>query len=179
MEETNKTIEQEVADTILQREETIQVGKHKYTIAPPSVATLVLASEIISRMPHLKMDETKVIEDSLAIAKDCKELGILAATLVLGAKHVNDIVCKFEIQLKFYLFGLFHTKRRRTIERKHIEVLAEELMEDLTPRELQSLVAQILQRMQVGDFFALTTFLTEISLTRPTKVGTKATASGL
>lgn len=56
--------------------------------------------------------------------------------------------------------------------------LAKELLENLTPSELYSLTATILQRMNLTDFFGLTTFLIEINLMRQTKVGTEATAFG-
>jgi hypothetical protein len=176
--EEKKTIEQEVAKTLLQTEETITIGDKQYTFAPPSVATLVLASEVVSQLPHVALNENRVLEDSLAIAKDCRKLGDLAAILLIGAKHINDVITYPEIEEKRHLWGLFKTKRTTMRTTTKREKYAKELLEDLTPRELHSLTAQIINRMQVGDFFGLTTFLTEINLTRPTKVETEATASG-
>lgn len=54
-----------------------------------------------------------------------------------------------------------------TVDRK--AELAKTLLEELTPRDLHNLTAQLLQRMQLADFFGLTTFLIEINLTRPTR----------
>jgi hypothetical protein len=173
-----QTLEQQVAETLLQKEYVITIGEKKFTFASPSVATLVLASESVSKLPQIALDEEHVLEDTLAIAKDCRELGNLAAILLVGAKHINDVVTYPEIKEKRYLWGLIkmkHTTMRTTTMK---EKYAKELLEDLTPRELHALTAQILNRMQVGDFFGLTTFLTEINLTRPTKVETEATASG-
>ena len=157
-----KTIEEKVAQTILQQPEEMTIGGKTYTIAPPSVATLILVSGGVSRLPHLHLDEDKVIEETLSVAKDCQELGDIAATLILGAKHINDIVESRHTEKKRHLWGLFSTK--------HTVVT--------TPRDLHNIIAQTLLKMQVGDFFGLTTFLTEINLMRPTKVETEAIASG-
>lgn len=173
-----KTIEDKAAETILQQPEEIIIGGKTYTIAPPSVATLILVSGAVSRLPHIHLDENKVVEETLAVAKDCKELGDIAATLILGAKHINDIVESRHTERRRHLWGLFSTPHTIiTIETKK-EQLSRELLENTTPRDLHNLIAQTLLKMQVGDFFGLTTFLTEINLMRPTKVETEATASG-
>lgn len=173
-----KTIEEKTAQTILQESEEIKVGDKTYIIAPPSVATLILASAAISRLPHLRLDGNKIIEESLNIAKDCSVLGEIAAILILGAKHVNEVVTTRQIQRKRRLWGFFNTKRTivRTETRK--EQLAREVLEEISPRDLHNLVAQILIKMQVGDFFGLTTFLSETNLIRQTKVEIEPTASG-
>jgi hypothetical protein len=176
--ETKETIQQQVAETLLQQEEIINIGDKQYAIAPPSIATLVLASEVVSKLPHVKLDEERIMEGTLAIAKDCAILGDLAAVLVLGAKHIKDEVAIRKIEEKRHLWGLYKTKEITITTISKREQLAKELMEDLTPREMQNLIAQIIAKMQVGDFFGLTTFLIEITLTQPTKVETEATASG-
>ena len=173
-----ETTEARVAQTILQQPVEITIGAKTYSVAPPSVATLILASEVVSRMPQEHLNEEKVMEETLSIAKDCRELGELAAILILGAKHINDIEERREKRKKRHLWGLFHTTHTEVVVETAKERLSRELLEDLTPRELHSTIAQILLKMQVGDFFGLTTFLTEINLMRPTKVETAATASG-
>lgn len=174
----DSTTEQKAAQTILQQPETITVADKTYTIAPPSVATLILVSAGVSRLPHYHLDDKKVMEETLAIAKDCTELGDIAATLIIGAKHINDLEETRETQEKRHLWGLFKTKQTIVRMQTKKERLAKELMEELTPRDLHNLVAKILIKMQVGDFFGLTTFLTDINLIRPTKVVTEPTASG-
>lgn len=172
------TIEQNVARTILQQPEEITIGGKTYTIAPPSVATLILVSGAVSRLPHIELDEKKIMEETIYIAKDCEVLGEIAATLILGAKHINDIVESRQIERKRRLWGLFGTKRTAVRYETKKERLSRELMEETTPRDLHNIIAQALLKMQVGDFFGLTTFLTGINLMRPTKVVTEATASG-
>lgn len=173
-----KTIEEQVAQTILQQPDEIQIGGKTYSIAPPSVATLILVSAGVSRLPHIRLNDNRVMEESLSIAKDCRELGDIAATLILGAKHINDKVESRHTAKKRHIWGLFSTTKIVTTTETKKEQLSRELLEEVTPRELHNIIAQILLKMQVGDFFGLTTFLTEINMMRSTKVVTEATASG-
>lgn len=172
------TTESRTAQTLLQQTLEVKVGNKTYHAAPPSVATLVLASEVVARLPHITMDEQRITEETLAVAKDCRELGELGAILILGAKHINDLEVRCQTREKRHLWGLFKTRRTTGVTKTAKEWLAQELMEELSPRELQNAMARLIAQMQVGDFFALTTFLTEINLIRPTKVETEATASG-
>lgn len=174
----NQTIESKAAGTILQKPEEIKIGDKTYTIAPPSVATLIHISESVSRLPRLHLDKDKVMEEALAIAKDCKELGDIAAVLILGAKHIDDTVETRHTEKKRHLWGLFSTSHTVVRLESKKEQLKRELLEDVTPRDLYDIIVQTLSKMQVGDFFGLTTFLTEINLMRPTKVETEATVSG-
>ena len=173
------TLEQQAAQTILQQPEEIRIGEKTYTIAPPSIATLILVSGAISRLPHLHLDDAKVLEETLNIAKDCAGIGEIAAILILGAKHIEDTEEIEQSEDMTHLWGLFKTTRKVKKKRKVKERIAKEILEDITPRELHNLIAQILKMMQVGDFFGLTTFLTEVNLLHQTrKVEPEATASG-
>ena len=175
-----KTIEEKVADTILQKEIEVTVGNKKYKAAPASTATLILASEAVSRLPKTVLDPQKVVEESLSVAKDCRALGDVAAIMILGARNLTERKKVREKREKRYLWGLFRRHEwievEKTIDRK--TELAKEILESYSPKELNLLVGGLLQSMELGDFFGLTTFLTEINLLRPTKVEIKATASG-
>lgn len=164
----DSNIEKKVAETILQQPAEIHIGKKTFYAAPPSVATLILVSEAVSRLPELSNDN--IMGETLTKAKDCRPLGEIVATYILGAKAVNDTVEVKRKMQRRYLFGLIKrtTTVKQTVSRK--DALADEVLETLTPKELNLLTAQILQQMQIGDFFGLTTFLTGVNLTRPTKV---------
>lgn len=164
-----KTIEQKVAEAILQKEVKVKVGDKEYTAAPPSTATLILVSEAVSFLPHIKLDPDNVVGDCLSIAKDCRALGDVAAVLLLGARHINDTVETRHTENKRYLWGLIRHKRTVIREETKREVVAREILETLSPADLNSLLAQLLQGMEIADFFGLTTFLTEINLLRRTK----------
>ncbi len=175
-----KAIEQKVAETILQKADEVTVGGKKYKVAPPSTATLILASEAVARLPKTVLDPQKVVEESLSVAKDCRALGDVAAIMILGARNLAETKKVREKREKRCLWGLFKWNEwvevEKTIDRK--AELAKEILESYSPKELNLLVGGLLQSMELGDFFGLTTFLTEINLLRPTKVETKATASG-
>jgi len=173
-----RTIEQKVAGSILQKATEIKVGDKTYTAAPPSIATLILVSEAVSLLPHLKLDEKDVVRDVLSVAKDCRILGDIAAILILGARHVDDKVTRVQTEEKRCLWGLLKWERMTTVVTDRKAELAKELLEELSPSRMHQLITQLLSGMDLGDFFALTTFLTEVNLMRQTKVETKTTAFG-
>lgn len=170
-----RTIEQKAADTILQRAAKVKIGGKEYEAAPPSIATLILVSEAVSRLPQRKLDETNIVSECLSIAKDCRPLGDVAAILILGARHINEPANDPHTEKKG-LLRRFFTRKRKTLTKK--EALAQEIIDTYSPTELHGLLALLLQRMDLADFFALTTFLTEINLLRQTKVETETTVFG-
>lgn len=167
---TSSTTEQRVAQTILQKPIKVKVGAKEYAVAPPSTATLILVSAAVSRLPRLSLDENEVVQCVLRNAKECEAIGEIIATLILGAKRVEDTVyTKRKCRCKIF-FGLIHYTRNKNVRETAREQLSRELLENLSPSELQDTLAKILVTMQLGDFFGLTTFLNEINQTRPTKV---------
>lgn len=173
-----KTIEQRVADTILQKPNEIKVGDKTYKVAPPSIATLMLVSEAVSLLPHLKLDDKDIVRESLSVAKDCRILGDIAAILILGARHTDEKVTRVKTEEIPCLWGLFKRKRNRAVVSDRKTELSKELLEDLSPSRLHHLITQLLSGLDLGDFFAVTTFLTEVNLMRQTKVETKTTVFG-
>lgn len=174
-----QTIEQKVTREVLQQPEDIHVGDKTYKFYPPSIATLILASEAISQLPQIKLDENKLAEESLYVAKDCRKLGEIIAIFLLGAKHLTETIKAPQTKEKRLLWGLIKFKCT-TIEEQIIDrkaELTEMLLNDLTPRELHQLTSHLLMRMQLADFFGLTTFLIEINLMRQMR-RVETTASG-
>lgn len=176
-------IEKRVADTILQQPQTIKVGNKTYQAAPPSTATLILASEAVSRLPNFKFDlkdGESIVQPCLAIAKDCAPIGEIAAILILGARGLTETVTETVETEERHLFGLIRRKRttevQRTVDRK--AELAKAILEQHTPSEVFALITRMLSTMQLADFFGTTTFLIEINLLRQTKVVSETTASG-
>lgn len=171
------TTEEHVAQTILQQPTLIKVGSKEYAVAPPSTATLILVSAAASKLPNVSLDEKKLVESTLHIAKDCAVIGDIISTLILGAKRVNDCVARTEVRTVKYLRGILKRKIRVEVSETKREQLSRELLEELSPRELQTILAKLLTSMEIGDFFGLTTFLLEVNTIRPTKVESQ-TASG-
>ena len=159
----NKTIEQKTAAAILEKPVEIVIGGKTYQAAPPSTATLILVSEAVSQLPKIALDAEKIVEETLSVAKDCRILGEIVAILILGAKNITETKKTPQIKEKRYLWGLI-----RVINRK--EALAREVLEELSPRELNNTVTSLLSSMNIADFFGLTTFLTEVNLLHQRKV---------
>ena len=170
-----KTLEEKAADTILQRAAKVKIGGKEYEAAPPSIATLILVSEAVSRLPQRKLDNKSIVSECLAVAKDCRPLGDIAAIMILGARHINDKTNDPHTEQKGWFRRLF-SRKSKIVTKK--EALAQEIIDTYTPSELHGLITMLLQRMDLADFFALTTFLTEVNLLRQTKVETGTTAYG-
>lgn len=159
----NNTLEERVKNTLLEQAITVQVGAQTYEVAPPSLATLILVSEVIARIPNFTLDPDKMVQECFGVARHCRFLGEVAAILILGAKRselrATPSPGKFKSCLRTLCFG----RRRR-----QKDVLAERILLELSPKELFRIVSRILGTLELSDFFGLTTFLLEINLLHPT-----------
>lgn len=167
---TENNIETKVSNTILENGITVQVGQQTYEVAPPSTATIILLSEAVSRLPHTVLNPEKVVEECLSIGKECRVLGEIAAVLILGAKNCIRTKKTVLIKGKRYLWGLVDTRRYKTYISDPKAELAEEVLNECSPKQLFEIVSNIMKELELSDFFGLTTFLTEINLLRQTKV---------
>lgn len=167
-----KKIETKTAETILERPFEVKVGDETYVVAPPSTATLILTSEAIAKMPKMKMNDDDIVNEALKIAKDCRVIGEIIAIMILGAKGLEEKVTV----AKKRLFGFVIEEQDVVLNKK--EILAKQLLEDISPKELLEISAMLIKRLQVADFFGLTTFLTEINLLKETRRVGKTTVSG-
>lgn len=174
-----RTIESKTANTVLERRTTVEIGEKSYFVAPPSTATIIMLSEAVSRLPHIALDPEKVVDECLAVGKDCRVLGEIAAILILGAKNCVTERKRVLVKGKRYLFGLIDTRVYEVTLSDPKKELAEEILEECSPRQLFNVISHILGQLELSDFFGLTTFLTEINLLRQTKVEKRTTASGL
>lgn len=161
--EKNETLESKVANVLLQKETEIQIGKKTYKAAPPTLATLIAVSELISKLPHYHLDGENVVTESLHIAKDCKVIGDIIAVLILGAKPPTPRT-----------FLLRWLRREKQDQQR----LATEILHELSPTQLHSTMAALLNSLNIADFFALTTFLLDINLTKKKVDATETTAPG-
>lgn len=157
-----RTIESKVADAILERKiAEIEIEGTVYEIAPPSIATLILVSEIVSEFPAVRQDVDQ-ITSVLYHAKDFRGLGDLVAVLILGAKNLTETRT-----IRKKIFGL-------TVHRKHVVIdkraeLGKALLENMRPSVLLEVIVKRLIDLEVGDFFGITTSLTEANILKPTK----------
>lgn len=160
MEYTN--IEAKVASAILEKKVgVLEIEGKKYEIAPPTVATLILVSEIVSTLPVVdrqRITKEEVVASVLHNAKDYKALGSICAILILGAKQVERKSLFYKIK-KFLHIGKI-TKA---------DELANAILNDVRPTVLFDIIIQRLQDMEISSFFAITTSLSEANILRPTK----------
>lgn len=104
---------------------------------------------------------------ALKYAKDFKALGELAAVLILGAKGLNEETI-IEVPTRRF-FGLLRGKKRiaKTIDKK--TKLARAIVEEMSPTTLYDLLLNRINGMEIGNFFAITTSLSEVNILKPTR----------
>lgn len=163
MEQT--TIESRVTSAILERSiAKIEIDGKTYDIAPPSLATLILVSEIISTLPIVEntQDNEMRTYSVLHHARNYKALGDIAAVLILGAKVVLDDERKQNKPRHWYSF-----KRKKPVSL--CAELAQKILENVRPSVLFNCIIQRLKDNEVGFFFLIITSLSEANLLKPTK----------
>lgn len=140
-----------VRKTILEDPIEIKVGKRVYKCKPCSVEGMIRISELI---PDIELNKkADVVSEVLRIAKNCRFLGDIIATMVIRNT------------------GIFVNLRRKMFGKRYLSVK--------TPSEMYVDFANLIGTKEIPDFFSLTTFLLETSLTKPTKKAKTTTASGL
>lgn len=170
MDTTNyTTIESKVAAAILERKVgSIEIDGVTYEIAPPSLATLILVSEIISTLPTFESLDKKQWLDIVAhYAKDFKPLGDIAAVLILGAKNLTEKRERIIEHRK--LFGLLKRREKvvETIDRK--SELANAILLNVRPSVLNDMIIERLKQNEAASFFATITSLSAVNILKPTK----------
>jgi len=174
------TVQGKVADEVLQRPEIIEIGLMSFCVPPPTTGTLIMVSEELARFPEIKMSEDTLVYDVLREARRCEGIGRAVATILIGAKRIHEFEKKTKAQrekrpcLLSRLFG----RKNETKEENPVTALSRDLLDNASNRDLQEAFAKLIQRMQLGDFFALTTFLNAINQTKPTREVGTTTASG-
>lgn len=156
-------IENKTADTILQKPFTVAVGGETYEVAPPTIATLIEVSRLTAKMPKTNLVKENILMSSLNVAKDCEPIGAIVATLILGADNLTE---KKKVVKKSF-FGLRSKEQVLTIDNQAI--LADKILKKLTPKQVNKIIIEILNRMEVGDFFGITASLIEINLLKQTQ----------
>ena len=163
------TIESRVAATILERTvSTLEIDGVTYNIAPPTIGTLILASEIVYFFPQIDtVDDEQRIFMALFKAKDFKMLSDLAAVLILGSKRLTE---EREVTVeKRHLFGLIKRKHRvkQTVDLR--AELAKKILDNVRPSVLFEVIVKRLRDNEIMTFFAITTSLNAANILKPTK----------
>ena len=174
-------LEKKVADTILQRASgSIEIGGVEYPVAPPTVATIIMVSELVSTMPEVDKKTGNILYEVLGTAKDLSVIGKIAAVLILGAKRVKEQrkLAKVEGKIRkrswsWRRFRFVYETATRIGGILEVDYIAGRILDEVSPETLLKVVSKRLGLMQIGDFFALTTSLSEANRLKRTKeVGT-------
>ncbi len=182
------SLETKVADSMLHRAQKIKIAGETFTVAPPVMETLILVSEKISEMPKHEYNEKEMLFGALANAQHYRPVADAIAILILGANGLTKKTVKTikETQVKQvekevkdkYLFGLISKKRVVVVDEPHSAMVKTEvevdemsrvsklLRHNKSNREILELLKQLLEGLQVGDFFVLSSILKEINLMR-------------
>lgn len=170
-----KTLEQRVVDTLVLENltgHTLEVAGKSYTFTDPTPATLMMVSAEVSRMPAIDSRTNNLLFEVMLKAKDARPIGRIAAILLLGARRIkeNRMVTvnthegsKWSWR-KFRFLHIMHTEMR-----SELDVLADQILENVTTKTLATFIGKRIAEMQVGDFFGLTTSLSAINMIRATK----------
>jgi hypothetical protein len=158
-----KTIEENVAETILQQSKKIKIGDNTFNVAPTTTATLIEVSNLISKLPAISLNQENIVLESLMIAKNCEIIGTIAATLILGVpRHTNTPSSKNNVLKRLIL-------RKSVCNENIYDELGKEILSTLSPHELEKLIVELLENMELSHFFAITTSLLEVNLLRASK----------
>lgn len=168
MAQNASTIEQQVASAVLERKlGSITIDGETYEIAPPSLATLIIVSEIVSTLPSVAdVPQEQKLYAALHYAKDFKALGDVFAVLLLGAKHLTERVERRVVKRR--LWGLIRTHKTivEVVDRR--AKLAKAILEEVSPSMYSKLVIERLRQSEIGFFFGIITSLGEANLLKPT-----------
>lgn len=163
-----QTIESKVADAILERKiGSVEIDGKTYDIAPPTLATLILVSEMVSTLPVVeRVPNNQIVNSVLHYAKDYRKLGDICAVLILGAKNLTQEIEETHTRR---ILGLFNRryKAKRVIDRK--AELSRLITENMRPSVVFDVIVKRLQDMEVGSFFSITTSLSDANILKPTK----------
>lgn len=170
-------LEKKVTDTILQRaSESIEIGGVEYPIAPPTPATIIMVSELVSTMPEVNRKTDSILHEVLSTAKDLSVIGKIAAVLILGAKRVKEQRKLTKVtgknRKRFWSWRKFRFVSEQVTHISgvlEVDYIAERILDEVTPETLLKVVSKRLGLMQIGDFFELTTSLSEANQLKRTK----------
>lgn len=165
-------VQAKAAATILERKlAQVKIGDGTYAIAPPSIATLIMLSEIASGLP--KAGEVKaenILQWVVSNAKDYSALGELAAVLVLGAKAIMEDEELGQQDGKKGVSALFNRPSTQSPKRGTLrQEMAKKILREVSPAQLSEIIAKSFGSLELGDFFGITTSLGAVSILTPSK----------
>lgn len=155
-----KTLEQKVADTILQHKVRVKLAGKEYIVAPPTMATLIEMSAHISKLP--KFDDKSTILEMLGNCDKLEPIADVVATMIVGAKRKENA--------RNHWWELWKPKDLFAEVRECVK-------NECTPQEINRTLEILLDTMQLKSFFVISVSLVGLNVTRAT-TETETTAFG-
>jgi hypothetical protein len=149
-------MEEKVAQTLLEEPTTIIIGGEAYKVAPPSIITLVRASKYISKIPADTIDEEHIFGSIVHKAEDYENIAWAVAVILLGNRFTEIV------RPPFWHFW----KRKKNITQG--EILANKLTK-APVSEISEAFFKVIGQMDIRSFFAVSTSLKGMMITKPTK----------
>lgn len=159
------TVEGLAAETLLEETKNVRVKGRAYDVPAPTLGTLWMVSGVVSRMTTVGSRDD-ITRSALARSGDAPLVAEALATIILGAKRIRG--------------GVIPRLGRWRLRRLTMDVL-----ESYSPEEALRTLIGLLNGLQLGVFFELTTFLSETNVLGETtrevvqESETGATARGL
>jgi hypothetical protein len=110
--------------------------------------TLIEVSRLINKYPSIERERGNEVNQMLRIAKDAEPLGMIVATLITGYE-------------KGTIRGFLDDIRRKQ--------LARYILNNNSCKEVSEALVVLLAKLEIVDFFGITTSLSKINLTKKTK----------
>ena len=152
----------------------VTVDGREYVIPRPTVGTIIMVSELVSTLPEpFEVNSKTFLADVMAIGKDTRVLGRIVAVLLLGAERVLSEECKGSRRGAWWKFW------RRG--RNAVDELSDAVLRTMSPTEVSAVVGRVIETLQIGHFFGLTTSLKTQNILASTRGGvvtSPTTASG-
>lgn len=142
------TTELRASEAILGSSIEIKIGGKTYKCNRPTIMTMIEVSRLINLYPSVSIDKNNAVKQLLTIAKDAEPIGLIVATLITGYE-------------KNSLRGIMLNLRRK--------ILARNILNHHTCSEILEALGELLARLEIQDFFAITTSLSIVNLTKTTK----------
>lgn len=150
---------EEVANAILQRKTELKIGEKKFQVAPPTIATLIEVSVRVAKMDFDEPQEETQLNYVLRNARKAKSIPEVLALLILGEQ-------------KAFAPETWTTKIARWLRlepKSAFEELTHQLATQHTPEELMQAFVEVLSKMEIESFFAISTFLRRVNVIEPKK----------
>lgn len=136
------------AETIISSDYKMAIGNKTYSCGRPTIMTMIEVSRLINLYPSVDIDKGNEVNQMFRIAQNAEPLGMIIATLITGYE-------------KGTLRSIYINLRRK--------YLARYILNHHTNSEISNALIELLSRLEIADFFGITTSLSVINLTKKTK----------